>query len=86
MYRFYVNDTSIGNSTNGMLSMNANDCFKFNGYFKCLPENSKGQGEIKQQLLAVIGMLSIFDDFYVIFNLKEIKILQAEIFSLSCPM
>ena len=59
MYKFYVNDTSIGNSTNGSLSVNANDCLKFNGYFKCIPENSKGQGEIKQQLILVTGMLSI---------------------------
>ena len=61
MYRFYVNDTSIGNSTSGLLSINANDCVKFNGYFKCVPENSRGQGEIKQQLIVVTGMLSIMD-------------------------
>ena len=61
MYRFYVNDTSIGNSTNGSLSVNANDCLKFNGYFKCAPENSKGQGKIKQQLIVVTGRLSILD-------------------------
>ena len=58
MYRFYVNDTSIGNSTSGFLSINASDCFKFNGYFKCVPENLKGQGEIKQQLIVVTGMFS----------------------------
>ena len=55
MYRFYMNDTSIGNSTSGNLSVNASDCLRFNGYFKCVPENARGQGEMKQQLIVVTG-------------------------------
>ena len=56
MYRFYVNETSIGNSTNGSLSVNASDCLRYNGYFKCVPENDRGQGEMNQQFIVVTGM------------------------------
>ena len=57
MYRFYLNGTSLGSSTNGSLSIVITDCSKFNGYLKCIPENLRGPGETGQQLLVVNGML-----------------------------
>ena len=56
-YRFFVNGTSIGNSTNGSFSVNVNDCLMYSGYFKCIPVNSQGEGVQAQQFVAPTGML-----------------------------
>ena len=55
-YRFYVNDTSIGNSTSGSLTVNANDCTRYNGNYKCVPESTIGDGEVKSQSVVVTGL------------------------------
>ncbi|XP_065056313.1 hemicentin-2-like [Rhopilema esculentum] len=52
-YKFYVNDTSIGNSTSGSLTVNASDCTRYNGNYKCVPESSIGDGEVKSQSVVV---------------------------------
>ena len=55
-YRFYVDDTSVGNSTSGSLTLNANDCTRYNGNYKCVPESSIGDGEVKSQSVVVTGL------------------------------
>ena len=57
-YRFFINETSIGNSTNGSLSVNVSDCLMHSGYFKCIPVNAQGEGVQAQQFVAPIGILS----------------------------
>ena len=57
IYRFLVNETSIGNSTNGSFSLNVSDCSKYSGYFKCIPVNAMGEGTQAQEFLAPTGML-----------------------------
>ena len=56
-YRFFINQNYIGNSTNGNLTVNANNCSKYNGYYKCIPVNVHGEGEEKQQLIGLKGIL-----------------------------
>ena len=57
IYRFLVNETSIGNSTTGRFSVNVSDCSKYSGYFKCIPVNVLGEGTPAQQFLTPTGML-----------------------------
>ena len=48
-YRFYVNDILIGNETDGTLTVNVSSsvCGDYIGQYKCIPESSIGDGEIK---------------------------------------
>jgi len=52
-YRFFINQTYIGNSTSGNLTVKSNNCLRYNGYYKCIPVNVRGEGEEKQQLVVV---------------------------------
>ncbi|XP_065055821.1 hemicentin-1-like isoform X1 [Rhopilema esculentum] len=58
-YRFYVNDKSIGNSTSGSLTVNANDCTMYNGNYKCVPESSIGDGEVKTQSVVMTDDIKV---------------------------
>ena len=48
-YRFYVNDILIGNTTDGKLTamVSPSVCAKYTGEYKCVPESTIGDGEIK---------------------------------------
>ena len=48
-YRFYVNDILIGNETDGKLTVNVSTsvCGNYIGEYKCIPESTIGDGEIK---------------------------------------
>ena len=48
-YRFYVNDILIGNTTDGKLTalVSPSACAKYIGEYKCVPESTIGDGEIK---------------------------------------
>ncbi|XP_065055871.1 hemicentin-2-like isoform X2 [Rhopilema esculentum] len=58
-YRFYVNDKSIGSSTSGSLTVNASDCTRYNGNYKCVPESSIGDGEVKTQSVVVTDDIKV---------------------------
>ena len=66
-YRFYINHTYIGNSTTGTLSVNASNLSKYNGYYRCIPVNTRGEGEEKQQLVVVKGILCHIYYFYLLY-------------------
>ena len=57
LYSFEVNGVSIGNSTDGTLSVVANSCAKYNGIFTCTPSNELGTGETGRKSVVVTGML-----------------------------
>ena len=48
-YRFYVNDILVGNTTNGILTVKVSpsNCANFSGEYKCIPESTIGDGEMK---------------------------------------
>ena len=48
-YRFYVNNILIGNTTDGKLTamVSPSVCVKYTGEYKCVPESTIGDGEIK---------------------------------------
>ena len=56
-YRFFISQTYIGNSTSGNFSVNANNCSRHNGNYRCVPVNAQGEGKEKQELVVVKGML-----------------------------
>ena len=66
-YRFYVNEKLIGNETNGKLSVNVSksNCVDYNGLYKCVPESTIGDGEIKTETRELdceyLYMTSLFD-------------------------
>ena len=48
-YRFYVNEIFLGNTTDGKLTalVSPSACAKYIGEYKCVPESTIGDGEIK---------------------------------------